>query len=175
MFFWVSSLREWLSFDVCSPSLRQPSSFTRAWDRLFWDNIGKVDVFISNHSTKTDMGTRQISGTDSDSSIRWSVMIIYTYYFKRNIYVLQLLLFFFLPVTQCKGPVLTLYHSDARKQFFGKHFWIIGVCSFFQVGLLLLESILLLGYFSLFHPGNQAVLRWGKSPTILHKVNSYFM
>lgn len=39
-----------------------------------------------------------------------------------------------------------------------------------QVGLLLLESILLLGYFSLFHPGNQAVLRWGKSPTILHKV-----
>ncbi|GAV68281.1 hypothetical protein CFOL_v3_11784 [Cephalotus follicularis] len=39
-----------------------------------------------------------------------------------------------------------------------------------QVGLLLLESLLLLGYFALFHPGNQAVLRWGKSPTILHKV-----
>ncbi|KAK9669199.1 hypothetical protein RND81_13G115200 [Saponaria officinalis] len=39
-----------------------------------------------------------------------------------------------------------------------------------QVGLLLLESLLLLGYFSLFHPGNQAVLRWGNSPTILHKV-----
>lgn len=45
------------------------------------------------------------------------------------------------------------------------------LCSFFQVGLLLLESLLLLGYFSLFHAGNQAVLRWGKSPTILHKVN----
>ncbi|KAF5188640.1 S phase cyclin a-associated protein in the endoplasmic reticulum, partial [Thalictrum thalictroides] len=39
-----------------------------------------------------------------------------------------------------------------------------------QVGMLLLESLLLLGYFALFHPGNQAVLRWGKSPTILHKV-----
>ncbi|XP_074304130.1 uncharacterized protein LOC141638681 [Silene latifolia] len=39
-----------------------------------------------------------------------------------------------------------------------------------QVGLLLLESLLLLGYFSLLHPGNQAVLRWGNSPTILHKV-----
>lgn len=38
------------------------------------------------------------------------------------------------------------------------------------VGLLLLESLLLLSYFSLFHLGNQAVLRWGKSPTILHKV-----
>lgn len=40
-----------------------------------------------------------------------------------------------------------------------------------QVGLLLLESLLLLGYFSLFHPGNQAVLRWGKGPTIIHKVS----
>ncbi|MQL74110.1 hypothetical protein Taro_006450 [Colocasia esculenta] len=39
-----------------------------------------------------------------------------------------------------------------------------------QVGLLLLESLLLLGYFALFHPGNQEVLRWGKNPTILHKV-----
>ncbi|KAK0586124.1 hypothetical protein LWI29_001465 [Acer saccharum] len=39
-----------------------------------------------------------------------------------------------------------------------------------QVGLLLLESLLLLGYFALFHTGNQAVLRWGKSPTILHKI-----
>ncbi|KAK3225858.1 hypothetical protein Dsin_005720 [Dipteronia sinensis] len=39
-----------------------------------------------------------------------------------------------------------------------------------QVGLLLLESLLLLGYFALFHAGNQAVLRWGKSPTILHKI-----
>lgn len=39
-----------------------------------------------------------------------------------------------------------------------------------QVGLLVLESLSLLGHFALFHPGNQAVLRWGKSPTILHKV-----
>ncbi|KAJ8752757.1 hypothetical protein K2173_007067 [Erythroxylum novogranatense] len=39
-----------------------------------------------------------------------------------------------------------------------------------QVGVLLLESLLLLSYFALFHSGNQAVLRWGKSPTILHKV-----
>ncbi|KAK9158020.1 hypothetical protein Scep_004594 [Stephania cephalantha] len=39
-----------------------------------------------------------------------------------------------------------------------------------QVGQLLLESLLLLGYFGLLHPGNQAVLRWGKSPTILQKV-----
>ncbi|KAL2322088.1 hypothetical protein Fmac_026467 [Flemingia macrophylla] len=39
-----------------------------------------------------------------------------------------------------------------------------------QVGSLLLESLSLLGHFALFHPGNQAVLRWGKSPTILHKV-----
>ncbi|CAI0560428.1 unnamed protein product [Linum tenue] len=39
-----------------------------------------------------------------------------------------------------------------------------------QIGLLLLESLLLIGYFALFHPENQAVLRWGKSPTILHKV-----
>ncbi|KAL8143369.1 hypothetical protein V2J09_016401 [Rumex salicifolius] len=38
------------------------------------------------------------------------------------------------------------------------------------VGFLLLESLLLLSYFSLFHPGNQAVLRWGKGTTILHKV-----
>ncbi|XP_047337958.1 S phase cyclin A-associated protein in the endoplasmic reticulum-like isoform X2 [Impatiens glandulifera] len=39
-----------------------------------------------------------------------------------------------------------------------------------RIGLLLLESLSLLGYFALFHPNNQAVLRWGKSPTILHKV-----
>ncbi|KAL6509536.1 hypothetical protein OROGR_022846 [Orobanche gracilis] len=38
------------------------------------------------------------------------------------------------------------------------------------IGTLLLESLSLLGYFALFHPENQAVLRWGKSPTILHKV-----
>ncbi|KAI6683184.1 hypothetical protein NL676_029097 [Syzygium grande] len=39
-----------------------------------------------------------------------------------------------------------------------------------QVGLLLIESLLLLGHFALFHTENQAVLRWGNSPTILHKV-----
>ncbi|KAL8529438.1 hypothetical protein ACS0TY_006752 [Phlomoides rotata] len=39
-----------------------------------------------------------------------------------------------------------------------------------KIGTLLLESLSLLGYFALFHPKNQAVLRWGKSPTILHKV-----
>ncbi|KAI9117138.1 hypothetical protein K1719_011304 [Acacia pycnantha] len=39
-----------------------------------------------------------------------------------------------------------------------------------QVGILMLESLSLLGHFALFHPSNQAVLRWGKSPTILHKV-----
>lgn len=39
-----------------------------------------------------------------------------------------------------------------------------------QIGMLLQESLLLLGYFALFHHSNQAVLRWGKSPTILHKV-----
>ncbi|XP_054821414.1 uncharacterized protein LOC129320182 isoform X2 [Prosopis cineraria] len=39
-----------------------------------------------------------------------------------------------------------------------------------QIGILMLESLSLLGHFALFHPGNQAVLRWGKSPTILHKI-----
>ncbi|KAH9331731.1 hypothetical protein KI387_003839, partial [Taxus chinensis] len=39
-----------------------------------------------------------------------------------------------------------------------------------QVALLLFETLLLLGYFALLHLGNQAVLRWGKSPTILHKI-----
>ncbi|XP_057869266.1 uncharacterized protein LOC131076214 isoform X1 [Cryptomeria japonica] len=39
-----------------------------------------------------------------------------------------------------------------------------------QVALLLFETLLLLGYFALLHSGNQAVLRWGKSPTILHKI-----
>lgn len=47
----------------------------------------------------------------------------------------------------------------------------ICTCGLPQIGLLLLESLLLLGYFSLFHYENQAVLRWGKSPTILHKVS----
>lgn len=44
-----------------------------------------------------------------------------------------------------------------------------------QIGQLLLECLVLLGYFALFHPENQAVLRWGKSPTILHKVSEFVM
>lgn len=47
---------------------------------------------------------------------------------------------------------------------------VINCICLFQIGLLLFESLLLLSYFSLFHYENQAVLRWGKSPTILHKV-----
>eukprot|EP00252_Welwitschia_mirabilis_P014058 TRINITY_DN31081_c0_g1_i1.p1 TRINITY_DN31081_c0_g1~~TRINITY_DN31081_c0_g1_i1.p1 ORF type:complete len:1920 (+),score=403.73 TRINITY_DN31081_c0_g1_i1:313-6072(+) len=39
-----------------------------------------------------------------------------------------------------------------------------------KVAFLLFETLLLLGYFALLHPGNQAVLRWGKSPTIIHKI-----
>ncbi|GAB2270053.1 hypothetical protein Dimus_004967 [Dionaea muscipula] len=39
-----------------------------------------------------------------------------------------------------------------------------------RVGFLLLESLFLVGHFSLFHLENQAVLRWGKGPTILHKI-----
>ncbi|KAG7023217.1 hypothetical protein SDJN02_14242, partial [Cucurbita argyrosperma subsp. argyrosperma] len=39
-----------------------------------------------------------------------------------------------------------------------------------QIGLLLLESLSIVAHFALFHPENQQVLRWGKSPTILHKV-----
>lgn len=51
--------------------------------------------------------------------------------------------------------------------------YLCDLLNLFQVGLLLLESLLLLSYFSLFHPGNQAVLRWGKSPTIIHKVSEF--
>ncbi|KAJ6422344.1 hypothetical protein OIU84_027326 [Salix udensis] len=39
------------------------------------------------------------------------------------------------------------------------------------VGFLTLECLSLLGYFALFHTENQVVLRWGKCPTILHKVS----
>ena len=52
---------------------------------------------------------------------------------------------------------------------FHLHYFIFAFC-ILQVASLLLETLLLLGYFALLHPGNQAVLRWGKSPTILHKV-----
>lgn len=60
-----------------------------------------------------------------------------------------------------------LYRRMKKRTGFLK-LWLICM---FQIGLLLLESLSLLGYFALFHPENQAVLRWGKSPTILHKVN----
>ncbi|KAJ1291738.1 hypothetical protein BS78_02G339100 [Paspalum vaginatum] len=69
-----------------------------------------------------------------------------------------------------------LARSDLKMEFFHLISFLLSHCMNKwrvpndQVGLLLLESLLLLGYFSLFHAGNQAVLRWGKSPTILHKV-----
>ncbi|KAL5725909.1 hypothetical protein ACHQM5_008994 [Ranunculus cassubicifolius] len=69
-----------------------------------------------------------------------------------------------------------LARTDLQMEFFHLMSFLLSHCTskwksaIDQVGLLLLESLLLLGYFSLFHPGNQAVLRWGKSPTILHKV-----
>ncbi|CAN6339224.1 unnamed protein product [Urochloa humidicola] len=69
-----------------------------------------------------------------------------------------------------------LARSDLKMEFFHLISFLLSHCMNRwrvpndQVGLLLLESLLLLGYFSLFHAGNQAVLRWGKSPTILHKV-----
>lgn len=69
-----------------------------------------------------------------------------------------------------------LARSDLRMEFFHLMSFLLTHCSNKwkaandQVGLLLLESLLLVGYFALFHPGNQAVLRWGNSPTILHKV-----
>ncbi|CAL9770218.1 unnamed protein product [Musa acuminata subsp. burmannicoides] len=69
-----------------------------------------------------------------------------------------------------------LARSDLKVEFFHLMSFLLTHCTnkwkaaYDQVGLLLLESLLLLGYFSLFHSGNQAVLRWGKSPTILQKV-----
>ncbi|XWS60483.1 hypothetical protein CRYUN_Cryun07bG0039900 [Craigia yunnanensis] len=69
-----------------------------------------------------------------------------------------------------------LARSDLKMEFFHLMSFLLSYCTSKwkaandQIGLLLLESLLLLGYFALFHPGNQAVLRWGKSPTILHKV-----
>ncbi|KAL6855941.1 hypothetical protein ACP4OV_018743 [Aristida adscensionis] len=69
-----------------------------------------------------------------------------------------------------------LARSDLKMEFFHLISFLLSHCMNKwrvpndQVGLLLLESLLLLGYFSLFHAGNQTVLRWGKSPTILHKV-----
>ncbi|KAJ7978479.1 S phase cyclin A-associated protein in the endoplasmic reticulum [Quillaja saponaria] len=69
-----------------------------------------------------------------------------------------------------------LARPDLKMEFFHLMSFLLSHCSSKwkapsdQVGLLLLESLLLLAYFALFHPENQAVLRWGKSPTILHKV-----
>ncbi|KAJ8536295.1 hypothetical protein K7X08_034696 [Anisodus acutangulus] len=69
-----------------------------------------------------------------------------------------------------------LARPDLKMEFFHLMSFLLPYCtskwgtSTDQIGLLLLESSSLLGYFSLFHPENQAVLRWGKSPTILHKV-----
>lgn len=69
-----------------------------------------------------------------------------------------------------------LARPDLKMEFFHLMSFLLSHCTnkwkaaADQVGLLLLESLLLLGYFALFHPGNQAVLRWGKGPTILHKV-----
>ncbi|KAI9175015.1 hypothetical protein LWI28_026210 [Acer negundo] len=69
-----------------------------------------------------------------------------------------------------------LARPDLKMEFFHLMSFLLSHCTSKwkvasdQVGLLLLESLLLLGYFALFHTGNQAVLRWGKSPTILHKM-----
>ncbi|CAD6217363.1 unnamed protein product [Miscanthus lutarioriparius] len=74
-----------------------------------------------------------------------------------------------------------LARSDLKMEFFHLISFLLSHCMNKwrvpndQVGLLLLESLLLLGYFSLFHAGNQAVLRWGKSPTILHKIPLLWM
>ncbi|KDP31310.1 hypothetical protein JCGZ_11686 [Jatropha curcas] len=69
-----------------------------------------------------------------------------------------------------------LARPDLKMEFFHLMSFLLSHCTSKwkvatdQVGLLLHECLLLLGYFALFHPENQAVLRWGKSPTILHKV-----
>uniref|UniRef100_A0A1D1YPV0 S phase cyclin A-associated protein in the endoplasmic reticulum n=1 Tax=Anthurium amnicola TaxID=1678845 RepID=A0A1D1YPV0_9ARAE len=69
-----------------------------------------------------------------------------------------------------------LARPDLQMEFFHMMSFLLSHCNSKwkgandQVGLLLLESLLLLGYFALFHPGNQAVLCWGKNPTILHKI-----
>ncbi|VFQ82133.1 unnamed protein product [Cuscuta campestris] len=69
-----------------------------------------------------------------------------------------------------------LARPDLKMEFFHLTSFLLSHCTnnwalaTDQVGLLLMESLSLLGYFSLFHPENQSVLRWGKSPTILHKV-----
>ncbi|XP_024389117.1 uncharacterized protein [Physcomitrium patens] len=65
---------------------------------------------------------------------------------------------------------------DLRMEFFHLVSFLLSHCTCKwksttdQVAALLMETLLLLGYAALLHPGNQAVLRWGKSPTILHKM-----
>ncbi|KAL4184374.1 hypothetical protein AMTRI_Chr10g225330 [Amborella trichopoda] len=69
-----------------------------------------------------------------------------------------------------------LARPDLQMEFFHLMSFLLSHCaskwkgSTDEVGLLLLQTLSLLGYFAIFHPGNQAVLRWGKRPTILHKV-----
>ncbi|KAL5544567.1 hypothetical protein UlMin_008351 [Ulmus minor] len=69
-----------------------------------------------------------------------------------------------------------LARTDLKMEFFHLMSFLLSHCNSKwktasdQVGLLLLESLSLLGHFALFHTGNQAVLRWGKTPTILHKI-----
>ncbi|KAL6580218.1 hypothetical protein OROMI_008242 [Orobanche minor] len=69
-----------------------------------------------------------------------------------------------------------LARPDLKMEFFHLMGFILSHCTcnwgvpYDKIGTLLLESLSLLGYFALFHRENQAVLRWGKSPTILHKV-----
>ncbi|KAL1531696.1 hypothetical protein AAHA92_31807 [Salvia divinorum] len=69
-----------------------------------------------------------------------------------------------------------LAQPDLKMEFFHLMSFILSHCTSNwgvandKIGTLLLESLALLGYFALFHSENQAVLRWGKSPTILHKV-----
>lgn len=69
-----------------------------------------------------------------------------------------------------------LARSDFKMEFFHVMSFILSYCTSKwesatdQNGLLLLESLSLLGYFAFFHHENQAVLRWGKDRTILHKV-----
>ncbi|KAL4559316.1 hypothetical protein LXL04_031454 [Taraxacum kok-saghyz] len=71
---------------------------------------------------------------------------------------------------------MMLARPDLKMEFFHLMSYLLSHCTTKwgaptdQTGLLLLESLLLLGYFAMFHSENQAVLRWGKSPTILHKV-----
>ncbi|XP_022134706.1 uncharacterized protein LOC111006915 isoform X2 [Momordica charantia] len=69
-----------------------------------------------------------------------------------------------------------LARPDLKMEFFHLMSFLLSHCSSKwtapsdQIGLLLLESLSILGHFALFHPENQEVLCWGKSPTILHKV-----